>query len=386
MKAFPFLRGSALEGIFLPSTKYTYLGYGFASIVFLGNVVINSKPYNNVAIKIINPERNKTNEAFHEVMLSSFVNERLLGKVGGKHFAQTIAFGATNRKDFFSKIFGVGIVEEEGKLKTGIEETSDFDNSVPKSQRAVWSKILQNSTYKTIYVIIQENAGTQTLADYMETVRTPLDVHVIRSIAFQLMIAIHTASSSFGFVHSDIRWENIMIEPLPSNTNLQYALRQQHPNDKFEYFVIPDARVVVKLIDFGSSFLQKERTELIRSGTKPKGDMTDPYEWPHTLTFLFMPDEYGPTFSSDLFAIGIILLSLSCLNRNIGVLQDGFPQLQDTPRYEIRLNLLKRDFLQHRGDFKSLNSIPNVRWRETIPDKQLLQLLNTILEFVSFCF
>jgi RIO-like serine/threonine protein kinase len=92
---------------------------------------------------------------------------------------------------------------------------------------------------KTLYVLIQRQAGTQTLVQWLAQQKAPLTRQVVRGITFQLLMALHCVGVEFGFVHCDIKPYNVMVDDEP--IHLKYALR--NALGKYDVYQLPEGNL-----------------------------------------------------------------------------------------------------------------------------------------------
>ncbi len=86
--------------------------------------------------------------------------------------------------------------------------------------------------------------------DWLAGQKNAVSFDTIRSIMFQLTLALSYAQSELGFQHNDLKLENLMFVEVDKNTTQTYAL----PDD--DVFVLPLLGVAVRIIDFGGSSIR----------------------------------------------------------------------------------------------------------------------------------
>lgn len=145
--------------------------------------------------------------------------------------------------------------------------------------------------------LVYDTYSQQTLLDLYQS-DTTFTKDQVRSIMFQLLMAVYFAHSEYGIVHGDIKLANIVARQAQEEGEMTYAI-PTGMEGTFDYFRLP-VRVgdyVVKLVDISSStIISGNATKLPNGVDGPPGPADDVYESPDG-------DERG--FASDLWAIGV---------------------------------------------------------------------------------
>jgi serine/threonine protein kinase len=272
-----FLSNFAEQRLDADATKYKFVGSGGIGCVFKGPV--------DGIVRIIKINREYGIEALrrsmHEVIIGNMVHAKM-NPAGASHWVQTVGYA----------------------LHTGAINVLANAVGIDKKCKSALKK---NVTHM---IIVQDVAGEQDLASYIETHRRLTD-RTIRSIAFQLNWALYTASALYGFVHSDIKPQNIMVTETKVRTTLRYIVKTHSTLDQGDVFEIdlPAGAPIVRLIDLGGSYTRIKEAE-------PPADL--PVESPlckdaiETYTAIFKSPDVSKTVASDLFALGITLVTMIC--------------------------------------------------------------------------
>ncbi len=101
-----------------------------------------------------------------------------------------------------------------------------------------------------------------------------LSFETVRSIIFQLTLALAYAQSELGFQHDDLKLENLMFVPVAQSESRTYKFLDG------DIFVLPLGGIVVRLIDFGRSSIRlKQRSPGIIATTNAYSPFNIPFEY-----------------------------------------------------------------------------------------------------------
>jgi serine/threonine protein kinase len=117
------------------------------------------------------------------------------------------------------------------------------------------------------YVLVQDYVDGTTLLEWTAGQSAKISADVIRSVGFQLTLALAYTHHKYGFQHNDVKLDNIMCRTVAKTTTKTFLLDNA---DVFEV-VIPADGVEIVLIDFGGSALitspnQAESPAFLRTG------------------------------------------------------------------------------------------------------------------------
>lgn len=117
------------------------------------------------------------------------------------------------------------------------------------------------------YVLVQDYVNGTTLLEWTAGQPAKISADVIRSVIFQLTLALAYTHHKYGFQHNDVKIDNIMCRTVAKTTTKTFLLDNA---DVFEV-VIPAEGVEIVLIDFGGSALitspnQAESPAFLRTG------------------------------------------------------------------------------------------------------------------------
>lgn len=145
--------------------------------------------------------------------------------------------------------------------------------------------------------LVYDTYGQQTLLELYQS-NTSFTKDQVRSIMFQLLMAVYFAHSEYGIVHGDIKLANIVARQVKEEGELTYAI-PTGMEGTVDYFRLPvrAGDYVVKLVDISSStIISGNATKLPNGVDGPPGPADDVYE---------SPDGDKRGFASDLWAIGV---------------------------------------------------------------------------------
>lgn len=91
-------------------------------------------------------------------------------------------------------------------------------------------------------------------------------------ILFQISFSLTIAQLKYGFVHNDLHTNNVMW----SNTNEEYL----YYNVEGELYKIPTFGKIIKIIDFGRSYIRFQNKEYFSDAFHQKGDAAGQYNYP----------------------------------------------------------------------------------------------------------
>ncbi len=232
-----FFNNNEITGQFSSNPNaYTFIGAGNFGCAFHGpfgnkkDCIIKFNRYRNKDKKLAQgyttlAEAAEANydTSVREATIGNFLNDAMLPSSALAHWGQTIALGYyIGPMPVFAMANGVAV-----------ECATDFTEA-----RLVH------------YILVQERAGTMNLAEWMGDSR--LDTDQITAIAFQCCWALYTANASLGFVHCDLKPENMAVQEYAKQKTITYVMKD------VATFVL-DIKVddpQIRIIDYGLGFLE----------------------------------------------------------------------------------------------------------------------------------
>ena len=160
--------------------------------------------------------------------------------------------------------------------------------------------IRQNNAVRA-YVIIQDLAMGMDLDDFLLNSDKKLSGETIRSLIFQMVVALGVAQHEIGFTHNDLKLENVLGEIIPKGEIIEYIFN----GDKFS-LRIPPGGLKIKIIDFGASILVTDedidKFPKFREATDTYTPMYEPFDLTRNL--------YGRLNDSDMTAIFTMAINM----------------------------------------------------------------------------
>lgn len=211
-----------------------------------------------------------------------------------------------------------------------------------------WAKVLIDNNCETfknqmqVHILVQEFvAGGITGHEWLAAQSGPLSGEIVRSIVFQLVLALGYAHSQLGFQHNDLKLENMFLIPSSGGETLTYKLGG---TDVFQV-QIPAGGARICIIDFGgSSFVAKDE---VPEFLQPSPIFTPGYT-PFELSlfaqeFIAVRKNPGTVFSplylrhndADLISIFMIMMNLVANKRNAIITKPATRATGESWDYEL---------------------------------------------------
>lgn len=137
--------------------------------------------------------------------------------------------------------------------------------------------VLRQKDAIKVYVIIQDFMEGVPLDTFVSNSSIKFSGEVIRSFIFQMVLALGVAQHEIGFVHNDLKLENVMALPVADEEILNYSIN----GDRFT-LKIPKGGFKIGIIDFGASVLVTSENidewPEFRSGTNTHTPLYEPFD------------------------------------------------------------------------------------------------------------
>lgn len=200
-----------------------FLGAGSSGCVLLGTLRGNAKQY--VFKCVLNRNAVERDQIEREIFIGQQLKTRLPPQIAEMFIVTTEAFTSNLQ---LPKPWTTMMKDKECKRK--------FKTAVP------------------MVILVQEYVeGIKPAHEWLASQVKEVNANCIRSIMFQLSIALSYAHSTVGFQHNDLKTENIMFLPLKQQTTLEYRIGDD--GDLFRVALQKDD-VLVRFIDFGASSIR----------------------------------------------------------------------------------------------------------------------------------